>query len=153
FLVFWEPPHEPVCSPCESHSFRLALEGSQPCRAVIFLPAQFPQNPANLAQFPQFSRKGELRKWFVFYRNAYKLLTRSCLGCKRSRVQIPAARPNPSKSYRLTTRPKCRFGVQLESKNGRHLRARACCGALLLLLFQRVISSTLSIAEKTRQTR
>jgi len=40
----------------------------------------------------------------------------SCLGCKRSRVQISAARPNSSKTYRPWTFPRPPFGVQLESK-------------------------------------
>src|SRR5271168_2897651 len=41
-------------------------EGSQSAEPWIFLPAQFPQNHALRAQFPQFSRKSELRKWFVY---------------------------------------------------------------------------------------
>ena len=40
----------------------------------------------------------------------------SCLGCKRSRVQISAARPKNSKTYRHPTCLKPSFGVQLESK-------------------------------------
>ena len=40
----------------------------------------------------------------------------SCLGCKRSRVQISAARPNSSKSCRRRFHLDRRFGVQLESK-------------------------------------
>jgi hypothetical protein len=39
------------------------------------------------------------------------------LGCKRSRVQIPAARPNSSsKTYRQNVSRPPRFGVHLESK-------------------------------------
>src|SRR6185312_8020190 len=37
------------------------------------------------------------------------------LGCKRSRVQIPAARPNSSKTYVARNRRSHLFGVQLES--------------------------------------
>src|ERR1017187_7125516 len=47
----------------------------------------------------------------------------SCLGCKRSRVQISAARPNSSKSYRHQPSPVLGFGVQLESKRGRRAHA------------------------------
>ena len=43
----------------------------------------------------------------------------SCLGCKRSRVQISAARPNSSKSYRYQPCLDPRSGVQLESKRRR----------------------------------
>ena len=40
------------------------------------------------------------------------------LGCKRSRVQIPAARPNSSKTYSYRTMGNPVSGVQTESKFG-----------------------------------
>jgi hypothetical protein len=40
----------------------------------------------------------------------------SCLGCKRSRVQISPARPNFSKTYRLLIPAKAPLGVHLASK-------------------------------------
>jgi len=47
--------------------------------ALEVLPAQFPQNPSNLAKFPHFSRKRELIKSFVYLGNACKLLTSATL--------------------------------------------------------------------------
>src|SRR3954447_20779232 len=38
------------------------------------------------------------------------------LGCKRSRVQISAARPNSSNTYGRQSAPMTRSGVQVESK-------------------------------------
>ena len=51
-----------------------------------------------------------------------------CLGCKRSRVQIPAARPNSSKSYRDRTRINAVFGVQVESRYRRRFSPLALVG-------------------------
>jgi hypothetical protein len=53
----------------------------------------------------------------------------SCLGCKRSRVQISAARPNSSKTYKLLTLRELPFGVQLASNLPIFGRHRAGCSA------------------------
>ena len=57
----------------------------------------------------------EVISWQVFENRSLALFGQGGLGCKRSRVQISAARPNSSKTYIRNIHRRSCFGVQLES--------------------------------------
>jgi len=64
------------------------------------------QTPTDLRTGSKLSKLGPNRKlanWRVIIKRALQVIDKSCLGCKRSRVQIPAARPKHSYTYRPST--------------------------------------------------
>jgi hypothetical protein len=85
-------------------------------RAWVFPPPKRHAEPAGRRRIPQLSRKRFQVKSFVLFACACLSGPPGGLGCKRSRVQISAARPNPSNTYEATPLSQLQNWVQAGSK-------------------------------------
>src|SRR5262249_15883599 len=84
-----------------SYNLVLTARAKMPCWHIKGVESTWSPNGQIEGVGVHLASKSCVFKSFVFSEGSLYVIDIFCLGCKRSGVQIPAARPNPSNTYRL----------------------------------------------------